>query len=172
MRRTFFVLFLGVSLFLSSVLQAAAGWHQWSQTTRNGAITNRALQDNGKQFGVEVECKGWVQNVVYAASNGAVWLPSNRPYPYEYMWYADPNVAGMTAYINWVKPGQILQMRIWSRKEQALVPHTTIVLSVDSGGLWVIDNNFVAPYTVGVHHWTFSDFRAQVGSYYSVYTIL
>ena len=170
MRRPFFVLFLGLSLFLSSVLQAAAGWHEWSQTARNGAITNRALQDNGKNVGVE--CKEWAQNVVYAASGSLVWLPPNRDQPYDYMWYQDSNVVGMTAYINWVKPGQILQMRLWSSKKQAWIPHTAIVLLVDSSSVWVIDSNWVAPNTVGVHYWTFSDFRAMFGSYYSVYSIL
>ena len=165
MRRTFLVCFLGLGLFLSSVPQAIAGWHEWSQTTRNQAIVDKSYADLGKWGG---QCKKWVQKVVSLASGGAVTIPGNMPDPNDYRWYSGAYVVGMITNIRNVKPGWIVQMKFKSNG----VPHTFIVVGVTSSGMYVVESNYNKNEMVGLRFWTFTDFDTKVGSFYSLYYIL
>lgn len=170
-RRPKFALAASVVLCLAFVTAATAavmtGWHDLTQSQRNRLILNRANQDLNRNVGVE--CKEWVQDVVYGASNGAVYPPQNRN---DYTWqthryvYRYPHPFP----ISWVEPGQIIQMR-WRNRNGATYPHTAIVLDKTSSSMTWIDSNWNRDTVVKSHVVTFRDFDRQVGSYYNVYEI-
>lgn len=153
-----------VSLFCITS-NAVAGWHDWSQITRNQAIVDRTYQDNTHYVGKN--CKEWARTVVYAASGGAVTIPSTQPNLYQ--WYADNNVVGRSGLIQYVQPGEIIQMKLASGTE-----HTAIVLAVSGLGVTFIESNWYSqtyPNYVFTKYVSFTDFYNQVNSY-SIYYIL
>ena len=145
---------------------AVAGWHDWSQSTRNQAIVDRTYQDNTHNVGQN--CKEWARTVVYSASGGAVTIPSTQPNLYQ--WYSDSNVVGRSGLIQYALPGEIVQMKLASGTE-----HTAIVLAVSSGqGVTFIESNWYNqsyPNYVFTRYVSFADFYNQVNSY-TIYYIL
>lgn len=149
-------------------------WHTMSQSQRNSAIVNRAIQNVNQWSGIS--CKEWVRKVVYEASGNHVIVPPNSPAPYDYMWQSDPTcqVVGMSMLIENVIPGYIIQMRLTSGW-----PHTAIVTAKTSTTVTFTEGNWdstPADYTdayVRTRTITFAQFYSQVqgGSSYSVYFI-
>ncbi len=148
-------------------------WHNvMNQYGRNQQIIGRALAQNGQYTGVE--CKQWVQNVVYSASGGTVWLPQNRPdwmgwYWSEWaqpLWYIPYNGPSYAA-----QPGNIIQMR-WRNNNGSVLPHTAIVLSNNWSGMQWIDCNWSnGDRTVRVHYVSHDQFRQAVGWNCTVYEV-
>lgn len=167
MTRIIGVLFgLFVSLFCMAT-PASAGWHEWSQVSRNQAIVDRTYQNNTHYVGQN--CKEWARTVVYSASGGLVTIPTTQPSPNNYLWYSDPNVVGRSGLIQYAQPGEIVQMRLKSGLE-----HTAIVLSVSGTGVTFIESNWYStayPNYVFTRYVSFTDFYNQVSAY-SIYYIL
>ncbi|MDO8537093.1 MAG: hypothetical protein Q7R94_02510 [bacterium] len=153
-----------VMFLVCAVAPARAQWHNWSQGQRNNAIVSRALTQNGAYTGVQ--CKEWVQNVVYSASGGAVWLPLNQPNLYQ--WYPSPNVWAVPycPSIYSASPGSVIQMK-WNS-----TPHTAIVYSTTGSGMWWIDCNWNHDTRVTMHFVSYSQFMsATSNSFYTVYYV-
>lgn len=156
--------------FVTTVATASVrtGWHGLSQTQRNRLILARAQEDNNRYTGVQ--CKEWVQNVVYNASDGEVYPPRNRN---DYTWYDHPYVYRYPRPypLNGVEPGQIIQMR-WRNPNGTITPHTAIVVSRNSSGMTWIDCNWTnRDRTVRTHDVSYDLFNRRVGYYYNVYEI-
>lgn len=156
-----------VALFAAVVpasAQTAAQWHSWPQYQRNTAILSKAYAQVGQYTGLQ--CKHWVQNIVWSASNGAVWLPQNKPNNYE--WYSHQYVYRyyLPFPTQWCQPGMIIQMK-WNG-----LPHTAIVAANNQTGMWWLDCNWGTPSgTVKYHYITHANFNNKVGSNYSVYEV-
>lgn len=147
-------------------------WHNlMTQYGRNQQIVYRALNENGRYTGVQ--CKEWVQNVVWGASSGTVWLPQNRPDGAGWYWsnwampvwnipYAGPSYAA--------QPGNIIQM-VWRNNNNVTNPHTAIVLSNNSQGMQWIDCNWFGDRSVRVHYISHDQFRQAVGWNCTVYEV-
>lgn len=88
-------------LMVASVSSVLAGWHDWSQYSRNQAILDRAYEDDGYYVGVS--CKEWARDVVYDASSGAVIIPSTVDPPGWY-WYYHQYVVGRSSAIECAEP--------------------------------------------------------------------
>ena len=161
------VLFLFVTLF-SVASPASAGWHDLTQAQRNQAIVDEANSwSNGSDGG---QCKEWVQShVVWDASEQAVWLPTNDDYC---SWNYHPYVVGMSTIIDWVNPGEIIQMKLSSTYGGG--PHTLIVTANDGEDeVTVKESNWCANdcEEVGSRTLTYQQFYDMVDCY-SVYYIL
>lgn len=158
-------MFTVVAFVTSMASQASAQWNYWSQNQKNAAILNRAFAQNGMYTGLQ--CKHWVQNVVYSASGGVVWLPLNHPNLYQ--WEYHPRVFKLQPFHpSWCQPGQIIQMK-WNN-----TPHTAIVVSTSHDRMRWIDCNWGLPTNntmVSVHDVTYHAFAGAVGSNYSVYEV-
>lgn len=176
--RWLFGVFTAIAVIVSIVLSPASyangtnPWHSMAQWQRNQAIVSRAYQDNDRKVGVQ--CKVWVQNVLYSVSGGHVWLPQNNPAPNDWYWQNDQNghVVGMSIPIQYVQIGWIIQMRLKSG-----IPHTAIVVGNNGYGITFIDSNWFylsAPNTVKIHSLTYKEFNDKLESpwSYSVYYIL
>lgn len=108
-------------------------WHDLSQSQRNQKILQRAYQDLGQKKG---QCKPWVQDVVFAASNGAVYPPKNHPL--KDRWRNDPKntdseyCIGRCGPITSASPGEIVQVRWKANVNPPDNLHTFIVVSVNA----------------------------------------
>ena len=139
---------------LSKIILAQwLSWHALPQTDRNQKILDRAYKDLGKYLGDPEDwrpgqCKTWVQDVVFAASNGAVQLPLNHPE--KDRWIDDPEntdseyCIGRCGPITSARPGEIVQVR-WKTSFSAPPRdlHTFIVVSVNATTITVIDSNWI-----------------------------
>ena len=152
-------------------------WHELSQSQRNQKILERAYKDLHQKT---KECKAWVQDVVYSASNGDVYPPITDM-NHKDRWIDDPEKTdseyciGRCASIRSAKPGEIVQLR-W---KESYVPlpnnlHTFIVVSVNASTITVIDSNAENRQIVSERELPISDFDgsddAKVDSF-SIYTI-
>ena len=155
-------------VIVATATATVIGWHGLSQSQRNSRIINRADNDIGDYTGQS--CKEWVRDVVEDASDGLVTIPSTRSNNYQ--WYSHPYVAPCLHPfpINWVQPGQIIQMR-WTNNNGTTTPHTAIVLSKTSSSMTWLDCNWQGDEVVRTHSMTFNYFNNHVGSYYTVYEI-
>lgn len=152
------VMILGLlSVGMVSANAAMAGWHDLSQSQRNQAIVDRAVQDNNVCVGQS--CKEWVRTVVYSASGGAVTIPSTVDPP-GCWWNYGSYVASGSTRIEWVSPGEIIQMRLRSG-----IVHTSIVVSMSPYGVTLIESNWsyiFHPNCVYLRYVSFTDFNNQV----------
>lgn len=153
-----------ITLIVGAVSPTQAQWHSWSQGQRNSAILNRALSQYGTYTGVQ--CKEWVQNVVYSASTGTVWLPQTQPN--QYQWYSSSDVWAVPycPAIYSAGPGNIIQMK-WNN-----TLHTAIVYSTTGSGMWWIDCNWGNDMRVSLHYVSYSQFLgATSNNFYTVYYV-
>jgi hypothetical protein len=165
---------LAICLALFAVQGASATsaltnwWHNLSQNQRNSRIVERALQDVGDDVGQS--CKEWVRTVVRSASGNTVTIPPNSSN--DTRWQSDPDCHRYAppfppgAFV----AGYIIQMR-WRNNDGTYYPHTAIVQSRNSSGMWWIESNWEGDEVVRRRFVPFSTFHAQVGSRYSVYRI-
>lgn len=117
-------------------------WHDdMSQRERNEAIADEAESRVGDYGG---QCKVFVQNVVWSASNGVVWLPQNHS-RYDWKWKSSRDVRRIAtdACIR-LKPGYILQAQVRLRSG-GLSPHTMIVVRTTSSRITVVESNYSTP---------------------------
>lgn len=153
-------------IFAINVGVATAGWHEWSQAARNQAIVNEANSyDDGDDGG---QCKVWVQNVVYDASSGSVWPPTNAD---NCSWNYSPYVVGRSALLGSVAAGEIIQMQLSSSYGSG--PHTLIVTGNNGSQITVKESNWCSGNCeeVGSRTLTYQQFYNMVDCY-SVYYIL
>ena len=156
---------LPILMFLISFFTTAdamAGWHSWSQSTRNQAIVDETYQYNNTYVGES--CKEWARTVLYGASNGAVTIPSTAAALY--YWYSSSNVVGRSGLIEYAQPGEVVQMKLNSGIE-----HTAIVLAVSPSGVTFIESNWGGDEYVHVRYVTFTNFYNQVDQF-TIYYIL
>lgn len=179
-----------LSFGTSVAVAQATSWHSMTQSQRNEAIISRAIQDNGKNTGMQ--CKVWVQNVVYSASSaysalgGPVSLPQNQPDPNMYKWYPGQYVfcvtQNMCVPIENAQRGWIVQMYFKTLSNGHISPHTMIIEKMYPTSMDVIDCNFTPSggTTVNRRNMTFqyfydhsSDFYGNTYRYsYNLYYIL
>ncbi len=154
--------------------QMCVPWHNLTQAQRNQFILSAGVAQNGMylrsvQFpGLPMQCKEWVQNVVYRASGGAVWLPSNYS---NFEWNGHSwvySLPGMS--VQACQSGQIIQMEILGRNGQ-YGPHTAIVWQVYSSGIYFLDCNYGGDGRVQIHYLSFADY-SKIVRRYTVYTVL
>lgn len=120
-------------------------WTSLTQAQRNQALIDYGLPLVGTHGG---QCKVFVRNVVKGASSAAGGpqrnIPSTQPPPNNYMWDYDPvnfpYVVGLSAPIQNVQLGWILQLRMFSG-----TPHTFIVSDKNNNGVWMLDSNWSSP---------------------------
>mgnify|MGYP003394170965 CR=1 FL=1 len=155
---------VAVVMFLGNFTsEARAQWHRWTQGQRNSVIVNRALQQNGYYTGQQ--CKEWVQNTVYNASTGVVWLPQNQPNLYQWYWSSDAYAVPYSPSIYSANSGSVIQMK-WNG-----TPHTAIVYSSSGSGMWWIDCNWNGDRRVTMHFVSYNQFAAACGNLYTVYYV-
>lgn len=135
-------------------------WHYLlTQRGRNNRIAEVA---QGYRMGQKTgQCKVWVQNVVYEASWGEVWPPSNHS-SYDWKWKSHRHV-DIVAVDNWsvrMKRGQIIQAQVKLRNG-GVGPHTMIVLDADSDSISVIESNYSGDERVGRRTFSRSKFRSS-----------
>ncbi len=152
----------------AAAMAATVGWHGLLQSQRNSRILTRANQD--LNINVGVECKEWVQRVVNSASGGVVTVPTNRSNT-EWRSSTDCYKYPHPFNIEWVQPGQIIQMHWRNQSNPNQYPHTAIVLRKSNSGMTWIDSNWFGDRTVRTHTITFSQFRTCVGNRFNVYEI-
>lgn len=144
----------------------AVGWHDLTQAQRNQAIVNEANSwSNGSSGG---QCKAWIQSyVVWEASGREVLIPTNNG---SCSWNESPNAIGRSALIDWVNPGEIIQMKLSSAYGGG--PHTLIVTSNNGSSVTVKESNWCAGNCeqVGSRTLTYQQFYDMVDCY-SVYFI-
>jgi hypothetical protein len=152
---------------VSAASALANWWHGLSQNQRNTEIRDVALNQVGQNTGMQ--CKHWVQEVVYSASQGTVYPPANQN---DYTWHSSSNVRTMLKPfpIEWAQPGQIIQMR-WKNQNGTTYPHTAILKSKTSTKMYWVDCNWYGDTTVNTHSVTYNDFNRAVGNKYNVYEI-
>ena len=140
----FLLSFFGIVATICPKVIGATSWHDLSQTKRNERILDRAYEDEDKFGGW---CKEWVQDIVFDASNGAVYPPPNHKK--KDRWKHDPKkypgskyCIGRCGPITSARPGEIVQIR-WKTSYVPLPNnlHTFIVVSVNSSSITVIDSN-------------------------------
>jgi hypothetical protein len=166
--KAFLFVFLIATPPTSAFAYTAAQWHGWQQWIRNQAIVDRTYQDLNRNVGLN--CKEWVRKVIRDASMGDVVIPQTLPNENGWYWASHRYVVGRSTTINYVRPGDILQMN-WRLNSGATTPHTAIVLSVGTTGFTVVESNWSATNTVGTRYITFSEWRSKV-PLWSVYSIL
>jgi hypothetical protein len=153
--------------------QMTPAWHYWTQSQRNQAIVNTAFNDLNKNVGVQ--CKPWVQNVVWAASGHQVWLPPTANGSLGWYWEFNAQyssyVVGRSGGIRGVKVGEIIQMDWLRPRADHLNPHTAIVIGTYYDGMEWIDSNWNNDTKVIRHYMSFSTFESKV-YLYSIYYVL
>ncbi|MFH1187761.1 MAG: hypothetical protein V1688_02765 [bacterium] len=157
---------LVISMF--AINSAYAGWHEWSQNSRNQAILNEAYRDINKPVGLC--CKDWAKRVVKNASNRLVALPATTDcYPY-YYWKPSKDVLSRSGRIESAVPGEIVQMyTIYNH------PHTAIVYGISKSGVTFIESNWCSNncQIVKTRYIDFAAFYKQVrGADFTINTIL
>lgn len=146
-------------------------WTSMTQTQRNQALVSYGLPLVGS-WGAQ--CKEFARTVVKGASQAAGGpqrdIPPTQSPPNDYMWVNDPTnypyVIGMSAPIQNVSIGWILQLRMFSG-----IPHTFIVSGKDAGGVWMLDSNWSSnnDEIVRNHYKTFTDFTNTFQSWSCYY---
>lgn len=149
-------------------------WHNiLTQTGRNASIVNETRKYWNCQY-VDVECKPWVQNVVWGASKKVVWLPQNDPYC-DWRWVWSPNVE-VVASDRWssipMAPGLIIQAQVKYSRWPYTSPHTMIVTSANASSITVVEANYGAGNALRVNRRTISwaAFKANV-LHYTLYRV-
>lgn len=152
-------------VFAPSAFAENFAWHYLlTQSERNQAIISRARQDLGKN--VNLNCKEWVRKVVRDASGGDVVIPQTLPDLNGWYWAYAQWVVELCMDIRNVERGTVLQTN-WVRMGS---PHTLIVQSVTSTGIWIIDSNRCGPTTVCEKFYSFADFN-NIAPAYTVHYI-
>jgi len=121
--------------------QSASFWWHYlmTQNGRGYTIVNSAQQHGNGSYGGQ--CKAWVQNVVWQASRGVVWLPQNDP-SCMWRWRQSSDVRIVASdYRIYLRPGQIVQAQV-RLGSGALSPHTMIVLWQNGDTISVIESNW------------------------------
>jgi hypothetical protein len=150
-------------------------WQSMTQQQRNQAIINAGLNGHSVSgvppialYNIGLECKPWVQWVVSNASNNWVSLPATAPDNYQ--WHPGAHVVQMSSTLPSLQPGWILQLQ----RANNAGPHTAIVLSASTAGIYLFDSNWVdwpqIQNEVGIHFMTWPQFNSAF-TQYSVYEI-
>ena len=133
-----------------------------SQQQRNEAIIHEGEGVNNSNLGTVsgLECKPWVQKIVYAASKNAVWIPATSPNDYQWQIVPGDNVIQVTPTTGPIdplslQPGWILQLQ----RTNNAGPHTAIVVMATSSGIVLLDSNYIATNTVGMHLMSWASFN-------------
>lgn len=150
------------------VADSASWWHGLSQSSRDNKILSAALSHVGENTGLQ--CKEWVRDVVKEASQNTVTIPATKPNKYQ--WYSHPYVYGIPqpSPVQWATPGSIIQMK-WTAPNGTVTPHTAVVKSHTSSGVYWVDCNWDYDTTVKVHFVSYTSFANAVGSSYTIYFI-
>ncbi len=117
-------------------------WHDdLSQQGRNERIVTEANSQVGDYGG---QCKVFVQEVVWRASRGVVWLPQNDP-DIAWRWKSSSDVRRIAtdACIR-LKPGYILQAQV-RLSSGGLSPHTMIITEATNSRVTVVESNYTIP---------------------------
>lgn len=158
--------------FVTSVAMAATvGWHGLSQSQRDSRILIEA-RTYSPGTRTNLSCKEWVRKVVRDASQNVVTIPSTRSNNYQ--WESSNDVYGYRATScppAGIDPGRIIQMVWRNRSNGRESPHTAIISSVTSTGMYWLDSNLDGDTRVQRHFVSFNDFDAAVGTRYTVYKI-
>ena len=147
-------------------------WHELTQTQRNRKILERAYQDLDQK---KKECKEWIQDIVFNASDGEVYPPQNHIL--KDRWIDDPEntnseyCIGRSGPITSARPGEIVQVR-WkeSYKKPPRNLHTFIVVSVNALTITVIDSNAEDQKIVRERDMNISNFD-KIADSFSIYYI-
>jgi hypothetical protein len=146
-----------------------------TQQQRNQAIITTGLNGHSLSgvppialYNSGLQCKPWVQWVVSNASSGWVSLPATEPNNYQ--WNAGAHVVQMSSTLASLQPGWILQLQ----RANNAGPHTAIVLSASTAGIYFLDSNWVewpqVQNEVAVHFMTLPQFNSAFTEY-SIYQI-
>ncbi len=152
-------------------------WRSLSQSQRNELICQTAYNHmvslgggiNRYSSPSGYNCKTWVQGCVvpraswYVASipASAGWCRWNSGQYVQIVGYAPAGIS-----INGTSRGQIVQAS-WGS-----YPHTMIIWSRDSYGVWVIDCNYDLRGGLTIHYISFATFQAKSGGCYTVYQVV
>lgn len=158
---------------VEEALVSCGYWQALTQAQRNQAIINRGYQDNGRV--VNLQCKPWVQQVVSAASQGCVTIPSTVGCG---AWSCENSschlrvvVRNNSNFCALLKPGMIMQM--CTNFVDGL--HTAIIYSADYSGVTFLDSNWVGypnvRNKVGIHFMTWADFYKKMSAF-TVYEVI
>lgn len=165
--------FLGNTKTEAQVYGPYAWWHyQLPQGGRNYFIWLTAQSVPNSTYGGQ--CKEWVQNVVWRASYGTVWLPQNNPYC-DWMWYWSNDVE-IVAEDRWdgvpMYSGQIIQAQVRYSHWPYTSPHTMIVDWANANYISVIECNYGAGNSLRVSRRTvtWAQFRANT-IHYTLYNV-
>jgi hypothetical protein len=114
-----------------------------------------------------------MRTVVRRAIPGCV-VPPTYPNADGYEWETSAGWVGMSAPLENLRAGQILQMRLFQRSGP--IPHTSLVSAVSRTDITLIHSNFRRRNTVTEDTFTFADLYGRVrdrgGTYrYSVYSL-
>ncbi|MDD5528064.1 MAG: hypothetical protein PHO56_03780 [Patescibacteria group bacterium] len=149
-----------------TITPAMQAWNALSQSAKDLKLFSVALYDDGKDFSAsKLQCKPWVQKVVFAASG--ITVPGTQSG--DCSWGNDPcgNIISRgSAAPSDINSMDIIQMRWRCRLSiggYETGPHTAIVISKDATSMKWIYCNYVKAYTVGMHTITFADFAKFTG---------
>ena len=106
--------------------------------------------------------------VVWDASSSTVWLPTNLNYC---QWNSSSDVVGRSALLNWVVPGEIIQMQLSSAYGGG--PHTIVVTANNGSQITFKESNWCPNNCekVGSRTLTYQQFYDMVDCF-SVYYVL
>lgn len=151
-----------------------------TQQQRNQAIITTGEGVNGSNLGKYSgqQCKPWVTSVILTASQNSVQLPATETDGYQWNIIPGDSVVQMSSgsypfsvsTLQILQPGWILQLEenvSFQNEYKTPGPHTAIVLSISAlGVITLLDSNWVATDTIGIHSITL----AQFNSYFARYT--
>ncbi|MEQ1617576.1 MAG: hypothetical protein ABL883_04430 [Terricaulis sp.] len=159
----------------ASPAEALAQCRPTNRATRvsdaRSALLREARADVGRNVGQD--CKNWMRTVVARAIPGCV-VPATSPNADGYMWAQSSGWSGMSAPLENLTAGQILQMRLFTRSGP--IPHTSLVSARSRTSLTLVHSNFRITNTVTEDSFSFADFYNRIrdpgGTYrYSVYSL-
>ncbi|MGD9816700.1 MAG: hypothetical protein AB7Q23_12465 [Hyphomonadaceae bacterium] len=151
------VMFSAPFLIDSASAQCRPANRRLTVSEANAALLAEARRDLNRDVGQD--CKNWMRMVVGRAVPGCV-VPSTYPNADGYMWAESPGWVGQSMPIENVRPGHIIQMRLFTRSGP--IPHTSLVSARSSRNVTLIHSNFRIRNTVTEDVFTFADFSARV----------
>jgi hypothetical protein len=150
---------------------SAFAWHFiLTDSGRDSCILGEAQSYPEGAYGGQ--CKVWVQQVVWEASDYTVWLPTNSA-TCDWQWNGSPNVQAL-ATDRWdgfpLFPGQIIQAQVRYSQWPFTSPHTMIVVSSNAASITIIESNYSSPGRVRRRTVSWADFRRDV-LHYTLYQV-
>jgi hypothetical protein len=162
------------SLAMANKASAQASGFAWhfilTDAGRNYWILGEAQSYPDGAYGGQ--CKSWVQQVVWEASDYNVWLPQNSP-GCDWQWNWSPNVQAIAS-DRWdgfpLLAGQIIQAQVRYSQWPYTSPHTMIVVNANAQNITVIESNYSSPLRVQRRTVSWNDFRRDV-IHYTLYQV-